>query len=281
MRFVTSLTVLFIAGTAVAGPALDDDKNATPAPAPAASGTDPTAAGGGAGTAAPTTEVTSPIGEKVSYGFDVRLRSEWVPQAVLGLFMKSSPGGAQSAGYGADFVRRRGDTELAFGIEYEKINLKQGVYVQSNSNVADGDTVDYILSPENAGSNFGWITLEFTFIGHKPFNKYVAFRYGIGAGLGILTGGVYRIDTQCKAGTTDDTASTGCIPPPYSTTSGTVSPDHPGDPEPGKYDLPPVFPVLNALVGFQFHPFGDHFVINLEGGLHTLPFVGLSAGALW
>jgi hypothetical protein len=44
-----------------------------------------------------------------------------------------------------------------------------------------------------------------------------------------------------------------------------------------KYDLPPVFPVINGIIGFQFHPM-DKMVINLEGGIRTLPFIGLSVG---
>ncbi|MEO8552712.1 MAG: hypothetical protein ABI678_22195, partial [Kofleriaceae bacterium] len=46
---------------------------------------------------------------------------------------------------------------------------------------------------------------------------------------------------------------------------------------PVKYDLPPVFPVINGIIGFQFHPI-DKMVINLEAGIRTLPFFGLSVG---
>jgi len=37
-----------------------------------------------------------------------------------------------------------------------------------------------------------------------------------------------------------------------------------------------VFPVVNAIVGLQLKP-TDHTTINLEGGIRTLPFVGVSS----
>ena len=44
-----------------------------------------------------------------------------------------------------------------------------------------------------------------------------------------------------------------------------------------KYDLgTPVFPVVNAVIGLQLKP-TDHTTINLEGGIRTLPFVGVSS----
>jgi hypothetical protein len=64
--------------------------------------------------------------------------------------------------------------------------------------------------------------------------------------------------------------------------TGRTSDDKSGAPEssPQKYNLPPVFPVVNAIVGFQFRP-SPKAVINLEGGIRTIPFIGLSAGYLF
>ena len=38
----------------------------------------------------------------------------------------------------------------------------------------------------------------------------------------------------------------------------------------------PVFPVVNLIVGLQFKPM-EKMTINLEGGLRTLPFFGVSS----
>jgi len=42
------------------------------------------------------------------------------------------------------------------------------------------------------------------------------------------------------------------------------------------YDLPPVFPVVNAILGLQIKP-TEHMTINVEGGIRTLPFLGVSS----
>jgi hypothetical protein len=265
MRFRLTLLAL-LAGTSFAhaqSAVLDDDKKPTPT-------TDPTVAPG-------SMIVTA---AKPEYGIDLRLRSVWVPQGIVDLFVQHSAGGAQNTGIGADFVRRRGNNELLFGFEYEHITPTEGVWVQKNS---DTNTADYILSPDHApgGASLGWLSLEFTFVNNVPINKYVAFRWGGGAGIGFITGGLYRWDVQCSGSLSMPTP--GCVPGdkiPGGT--GSTSDDSSGAQEssPKKYDLPPVFPVVNAIVGFQFKP-TPKSVINLEGGIRTLPFLGLSAGYLF
>jgi hypothetical protein len=49
--------------------------------------------------------------------------------------------------------------------------------------------------------------------------------------------------------------------------------DRPGEVNP--YDLPPVFPVINAILGVQIRPISK-LTINVEGGIRTFPFVGVS-----
>jgi hypothetical protein len=46
---------------------------------------------------------------------------------------------------------------------------------------------------------------------------------------------------------------------------------------PVAYDFPPVFPVVNAIIGLQIRP-TPKAVVNIEGGIRTVPFIGLSVG---
>jgi hypothetical protein len=265
MRFATSLgllTLVVASPLARAGAALDDNTASTP---PTTRTTDPNAA----------PDSLATVGDKVEYGADLRIRQVYLPSGLIGLFVNRAAGGASNTGLGVDLVRRRGNLELQLGFEFEHIALQEGVYINSGDNVP-ADTADYILSPAHAGSDFGWFTIEFTFMNHAPINKYLSFRYGGGAGLGILTGSVKRIDTQCAGGATNANPEPGCVPAEFGG-QGTVSPDHPGDPEPNPYNLPPVFPVVNAIIGLQIKP-TPKSVINIEGGIRTLPFIGISAG---
>ena len=69
-----------------------------------------------------------------------------------------------------------------------------------------------------------------------------------------------------------------CVPTQKGGT-GIVSSDNGGaETTPPAYDLgTPVFPVLNAIVGVQIKPI-EHMILNLETGIRTLPFIGLSVG---
>ncbi|NVB79283.1 MAG: hypothetical protein HOV81_12880 [Kofleriaceae bacterium] len=219
-------------------------------------------------TAAPDTSDVKEPG--VEYGVDIRLRRVFVPKGVIELFVERAADGASNNGIGVDLVRRRGNVELQLGFEYEHIEPGEGAWINSGDNVAAGDEADYIISADHAGKSFGWFTLEFTFINHAPINKYVAVRYGGGAGIGFLTGELQKYDVAC-IGATNENPEPGCRP----TALGGTGIDANNAPE--AYDMPPVFPVVNAIVGLQIRP-SPKAVVNIEGGIRTIPFIGMSAG---
>lgn len=255
MRTGTSLTLLaLMTGTALAQPALDDAGKPKPT-------VDATASPGNL-------ETTGPAPE---YGVDLRIRQVFVPKGLLELFVDRSAGGASNTGFGVDLLRRRGNLELQLGFEYEKIEVKEGVWIASGDNVAAGDEADYLLSAARAGESLSWFTIEFTFLNHAPINDKLAFRYGGGAGLGIVMGSLQKYDVAC-VGATNDTPEPGCRPQQVNGGNGIDADGVPAD-----YDLPPVFPVVNAIIGLQIRPV-KKAVINIETGIRTLPFVGVSAG---
>lgn len=253
MRVATSLTLLaFMTGTAWAQAALDDEGKPVPT-------TDPSAS--------PTSLETAPATE---YGADLRVRRVFVPKGLLELFVERAAGGASNTGIGVDLVRRRGNLELQLGFELEHVQPGGGVWINKGDNVAGGDEADYMLTPEQSGKELGWFSVEFTFLNHAPITKQVAVRYGGGAGIGFITGELHKYDVAC-VGATNDTPEPGCRP----TALGGNGID--ADNAPQAYDLPPVFPVVNAIIGLQIRPV-PKAVINIETGIRTLPFVGFSAG---
>lgn len=208
--------------------------------------------------------------DKVEYGVGIRLRYVTIPRGELELFMEHAAGGTGNFGFGADFVRRRDNFEIVIGFEYEKITLSEGVYIEPGDDVAQGDPADFILGD----SSLGWFTLDVTFVNHSPINDKLAVRYGAGFGLGLVTGELKRIDVLCN-GATNSRPEPGCVPPPDG--NATPTPDD-GVGTPGaaaKYDLPPVFPVINAIIGLQFRP-TPKATINVETGIRTLLFFGIS-----
>jgi hypothetical protein len=217
----------------------------------------------------------------VEYGIDIRARSIFVPKAELQLFLNRAAGSVQDYGIGADFVRRRGNNELQIGVEFENVQPAEGVYINKGDTVPV-NSVDYILSPAESGANFGWFTIDFTFFHHAPINKYVSFRYGAGAGIGIINGALDHYNVRCAAGATNANPEPACTPQILGGQAQITDPNGNiiSTNTQYKYSIPPVFPVIDAIVGFQFHPI-DKMLVDLELGLHTLPYIGANIGYMF
>lgn len=215
----------------------------------------------------------NPPEKQIEYGVGFRLRNVVIPTAELELFLERSSGGSNNVGFGFDLTRRRGNVELQLGFEYEKLTVGEGVWIATGDTVP-ADEADWVLSPEDSGKSLGWVTFEFTFLNHAPITKNISIRYGGGAGLGIVLGELRHYDIQCAAGSTNENVDPGCKPPRFQGT-GQYGGDTPGQEVARAYDLPPVFPVVNAIIGVQFKP-TEKITLNLEGGLRTLLFWGIS-----
>lgn len=190
-------------------------------------------------------------------GVALRLRDVTVPKGMIELFVDQAPGGSSQFGIGLEVFRRKGNFEVQFGLEYEAIEVQQGIWVQKNK-LPPAEEVDYVQF-----HNFGWVTAEVTFLNHTPITKFLAIRYGGGAGIGIFKGKVSRTDYVCSS-----SALTTCAEKPFAENQDTP------------YNLPPVFPVINAIIGVQIRPV-DNIVINVETGIRTLPFFGMSVGYMF
>lgn len=235
-RFVTlaAATVALCAGVAGAHAqaALDDDDSSSPTPS----------------------SVSVPVGDKTSIGVGLRLRNVRVPQGLIEVFVQRAPGGASNVGFGLEVSRRKGQFEVQLGLEYEKISIDKGIWVENGDNIPT-DEPDYVEF-----DNFGWVTAELSFLYHTPIIPQLSVRYGGGAGIGVITGDVLRTDYRCATASLDS-----CTESPTATNIK------------APYDLPPVMLVVNAIVGVQIRPTEEIF-INVEGGLRTIPFFGTTAG---
>lgn len=225
------LMTIATAREARAQAALDDDDNTDAAPAS-------------------TIEAAPQHGPRIGVG--LRLRNVRMPRSFLEVFVDRAPGGSSEVGFGLEVVRRNRNFEFAFGLEYEKIFIEEGIWVERDK-PPPGDEVDYVEFDD-----FAWITADVTFLHHTSFGPYFALRYGGGLGIGLLMGDVRRTDYMC---TSSDLDSCG----PYVGAANDRTP----------YDLPPVFPVVTALFGGQITPV-PNIAINIEAGIRTLPFFGTS-----
>lgn len=204
----------------------------------------------------PATE-TSPTGveeaDDTMIGAGLRLRNVRVPQGLLELFVERANGGSSEFGIGGELIRRKGDFEVQFAIEYEKIFVEPGIWIDKGE-MPPADEVDYVEF-----DGFSWVTAEVTFLNHTPIIPQLAIRYGGGAGIGFIMGDVRRTDYSCTNSSLDSCDNNG------------------GPNQRNPYDIPPVMLVVNAILGVQIRPIENLF-INIEGGLRTMPFFGTTVG---
>jgi hypothetical protein len=193
---------------------------------------------------------------RVGAGF--RVRNVRVPRGLIELFVERAEGGSSEWGVGLEVIRRKGTFEVQFGLEWDNIFIKPGYWIDKGEMIPqhEADLVTFSDEGYLSWGTFGWLTAEVTFLNHSPIIDQLAIRYGGGAGIGIVKGEVTKRDATCS-GTTTDTCR------PYGTTSA--------------YDIPPVMLVVNAIIGVQITPI-DNMFINVEGGLRTFPFFGMTAG---
>jgi hypothetical protein len=200
-----------------------------------------------------------------------------MPKRILELFIERAADGAQNYGLGVDLTRRRGSTELQLGFEYEHINVGQGAWINKGDDVALGDEADYVLGPDASGHQLSWATIEFTFLNHAEITKAIAVRYGAGIGVGVVLGELDHYNVIC-VNASNENPEPGCTPPRFGGTA--MYGLDPGGETAVAYSLPPVFPVVNAILGLQIRP-SNHMTINLEAGIRTLPFAGISTSLLF
>jgi hypothetical protein len=240
MAWAASVLLITLAAagrSAYAQAALDDDESSKPVASQSATADEP------------------------RVGVAIGLRQTWVPRSIIELFVDKAPGGSSTMGYRFELFRRKGDFEVQLGFEYESIEVQPGIWVQKGQDPTNGGA-DHVFF-----NNFGWFSIEATFLNHTTINKYVALRYGGGAGLGILKGTVNRTDSICNS------------PDPAQANDNSCH-DMPNPNQNTPYNMPPVFPVINAIIGVQLRP-TDNILINVEGGIRTIPFFGLDVGFLF
>ena len=251
------------AGTALAGPALDDGKAAASAPAtgPGARGRDPGAGRQG-----------RRVRRRASGCGNVR-----VPQGAARAVRRArSPAARSNFGFGVDLTRRRGNVELQLGFEYEHIKSAEGVWINKGDERRRAATRRTTSSAPitTDGKSLGWFTIEFTFLNHAEINKYVrgALRRRRRPRHHDRRARPLRRDLQRRD---ERQPGAGLRPPRRS-----AGPRMYGEgADPGrKYDLPPVFPVVNAILGLQIRPTAEDRRSTSRAGSARCRSSGSSAG---
>ena len=193
----------------------------------------------------------------VEYGVAVRGLAQITPKFMLELFWDEVPSGGLNPGFAVDFLRRRGNFEIAAGLGYGTLSTDDGLYLEKGDE-PPGETPDF-----TEFDGFGWVTLEVNFMWTKALHEMFALRYGAGIGLGIMLGDILQTDTTCTG-----TQTSSCTP--VTQGGGGVQFQEPAD-------TPPVFALVNVIGGVQIKPI-PKLTINIDAGIRTSFFAGMSVG---
>jgi hypothetical protein len=251
-------------------------------PAPTAAPEETTA--GASSTSVAATATLTP--KDVVYGAGARLRWVTVPHWLLGLFTKQNQS-LSSYGVAGEVFRRKGDLDIMMSLSYQRMGPPDGNWLGKGHD-ANLDT-DFIQF-----RNFGFVGVDAAFIWRTTISEYVAFRYGAGLGVAIMTGKMLRTSagfcTDQNAGDTRQCRpvicpASGCTEKVLQTSekTGTAANDAPGDPHRFADDnVPGAIPILDLVTGVDFHiPQVKGLELRLEGGFYNAFFLGMAAGYLF
>jgi hypothetical protein len=198
--------------------------------------------------------------QDIDWGFGAKVRRSHASKRFQKLFVGDTPGPATQDGVGVEFTRRIERVEIVLGLGFDRLDGRDGYYLEKGEDPLEPGTVDYLDF-----DRLSWFTIEVTAVGHLQLHKILGLRYGAGLGVGIVRGEARKTDALC----TSDNLQQDCVLDPL----GTDVDKH--------VDLWPVLPVVNLLAGVEFRPMRA-LAIYVDAGLHTVPYV--SAGAtlyLW
>jgi len=219
--------------------------------------------------------------------FGGAFRARWmsVPHWVLSSFTQASQS-VSSYSVALEAFRRKRDEdnpnrfwEVSLAVGYQNMSAPDGNWLGKNRNPAvDTDWVQF-------KNNFGFWTIDLSFIQRQFFNDVFGIHYGAGWGLAIIQGEILRTKSY---GCTDQNLST-CRPIVCTggvckegELAGTEANGQKGTAEvPHRYretSVPGAILIVNLLAGFDFRiPSVKGLELRLEGGFYDALFLGGAA----
>lgn len=232
--------------------AVDDETTSAPAAAAAAK--------------APTVDLGEelPVQRPADLSYGVAARMVWVsvPSWLLHPFASQNVP-LSSWGTGIQLFRRKGNFDIALSFNYQNMSPPNGNWLGNGNNPAT-DT-SYLQF-----HNFALYGIDASFIWHAFFTDWFGMHYGAGVGIGIIGGNIQRtkaLDGNCTAQNVGDPNQ--CTHTSITSVASTAP----------LADVPPVVPILNAVLGVDFRvPTLRGWEARIEGGFYDAFFLGGGVG---
>ncbi len=226
---------------------------------------------------APKQEMKKPVNAP-QFGGAFRARYVTLPGWFLGMFTKASRA-LHSYGVGLEGFRRKRDsedrnrfTEMSLALGFQSMGPPDGNWLGKGKDpLYDTDWVQF--------KNFGFWTIDFSYLGRQFFNDVIGIHYGAGLGLAIVQGDVLRTSSQncneknlstCRPQCGDHT----CSEAELKDSEGAK--DAWNDPHRFREgSIPAVIPLINLVAGVDFRiPTVPGLEFRVEGGFYNAFFLG-------
>ena len=284
---IVAFAPMFLLGLSPAARAQDEAAATPPAEAQAQPAEETPAAAEGAPPAGP---VNAP-----QFGLGARGLFIALPGAFLGLFTKAHQS-LYSYGVGLEGFRRKRDAEnpnryweLSLSVGYQNMSPPDGNWL-GNGHAANVDT-DWVQF-----KNFGFWTIDFSFIQRQFFNDVFGIHYGAGLGLTIVQGDILR--TSSSSACTDANVGNPALCRPRVCTSlaagcteaelkSSEGPPDTGSGPGGDHrfregSVPGAIPALTLLTGVDFRiPQAPGLELRIDAGLFDFLVLFIGGGVAY
>jgi hypothetical protein len=221
--------------------------------------------------------------------FGGAFRARWItlPHWFLGMFTKANQA-VSSYGVGFEGFRRKRDAEnpnrfweVSLGLGYQNMSAPDGNWLGKGHDASlDTDWVQF--------KNFGFWTVDLSFLSRQYFNDVFGIHYGAGLGLAIIQGDVLRTKSyNCTDQTLSECRPIVCTGGVCTETelkgtegSGRISPTTPHRYREGS--VPGAIPILNLVFGFDFRiPQVKGLEFRIDAGFFDALFLGGGVGYIY
>lgn len=209
------------------------------------------------------TTVIAPEGADVAvepkgrFGLGVRGRVHGLPSLALDLFYDQHPSLRDTAreSFGLELIRRKGPVDVKFSFDYTNYTGSDG---DGDAFLGKGDDINDL---EFVKSSLQLLSVDVSVVGSAEIASWMHFIYGAGLGVGLIRGELVRTDSFAPDPNDPTTRQpcNGVNDPNINCQEVNLVED----------SVPPVFPVLNMLLGMRFD-LSKNVSMRLEGGLRGL-----------
>lgn len=204
---------------------------------------------------------------KPYYFLGARFRLLWIPTFLVNLFADVEDwGGAINPGTGLEFTYRKNNFDIVTALWWQGFSSTPGYMKGQGDQRTEMEHIDPKLNAFYLSADFIW---------SHPFNDVLAFTYGAGVGVGIVTGSLTRTEAFYQGSSWHKCSGAGSGEGPDPNYCEAEGGQYGVDENGSGGDVPPVVPWIALDLGLRIKPHRN-FMMRVDLGVGLGFFLGVS-----